>query len=77
MMEKVPYASVAGSLIYTRLDICFAVNLVSHDQSNLNRPHWQAIKRIFQYLCGTTDLTLYYEGGDLQLKSTTIWIKVA
>ena len=37
-MSKVPYASVVGSLMYatmcTRLDICYAVGLVSRYQSN-------------------------------------------
>jgi len=53
-MNNVPSASVVGSLMYamlcTRPDICFAVDLVSHYQSNLRSAHWQAVKRIFCYL---------------------------
>ena len=74
-MNNVLYASAVGSLMYamfcTRLDICFAVGLVSHYQSNLRPTHWQAIKRIFRYLRGTSDLVLCYQGGDLKLRGYT------
>ena len=79
-MKDVPYASVVGSLMYamlcTRPDICFAVGLVSHYQSNLGPIHWQAVQRIMHYLCGTTDLVLCYQGGDLKLRgySDTDWV---
>jgi len=70
-MSNVPYASAVGSPMYamlcTRLDICFAVGLVSHYQSNPETTHWQAVKRIMLYLRGTTDLVLYYQGGDPKL----------
>ena len=50
-MARVPYASAIGSLMYAmlcaRLDICFAVGMVSRYQSNLGPIHWQAVKRIF------------------------------
>ena len=63
-MARVPYASAVGSLMYamlcTRPDICFAIGMVSHYQSNPRPIHWQAVKRIFQYLCGTSDLILCY-----------------
>ena len=71
VMSNVPYASVAGSLMYTmlctRLDIWFAVGLVSRYQSNPGQAHWQAVKRIMRYLCGTSDLVLSYRDGDLKL----------
>lgn len=38
-MRWVPYASIVGNLIYailyTRLDICYVINIVNHYQSNL------------------------------------------
>ena len=52
----------------TRPDICFAVGLVSCYQNNPGPTHWQAVKRIMCYLCGTIDLILCYQGGDLKLK---------
>ena len=69
-MNNVPYASAVGSLVYamcTRLDICFAVGLVSCYRNNPGLAHWQAIQRIFCYLCGSSDLVLFYQGGDLKL----------
>ena len=71
-MARVPYASAVGSLMYATLctqpDICFAVGMVSRYQSNPRLVHWQAVKRIFRYLCGTSDLILCYQGGDLRLR---------
>ena len=71
-MARVPYASAVGSLMYamlcTRPDICFAVGMVSRYQSNLGPVHWQAVKRIFRYLRGTSNLILCYQGGYLRLR---------
>ena len=71
-MARVPYASAVESLMYamlcTRLDIYFVVGMVSRNQSNLGPIHWQAVKRIFRYLRGTSDLILCYQGGDLRLR---------
>ena len=71
-MARVPYASAVGSMMYamlcTRPDICFAVGMVSRYQSNLGPVHWQAVKRIFRYLCGTSNLILCYQGGYLRLR---------
>ena len=68
MMENVSNASVVGSLMYVMLCThCSTINLVSRYQSNLGRPHWQVVNRIFHYLCGTVNLTFYYQGGYLQL----------
>ena len=43
-MERVPYASAVGSLMYammcTRPDICYAVGIASRYQSNLGLAHW-------------------------------------
>ena len=71
-MKDVPYANAVESLIYailcTQPHIYFAVDKVSHYQSNPGPTHWQAAKRIMRYLCCTTDLVLYYQGGDLKLR---------
>ena len=43
-IKTVPYASVAGSLMYvmlcTRPDICYSVGMVSRYQSNPGKEHW-------------------------------------
>ena len=71
-MARVPYASAVESLMYamlcTRPDIYFAVGMVSHYQSNRGPVHWQAVKRIFRYIHGMSDLILCYQGGDLRLR---------
>ncbi|XP_070031499.1 secreted RxLR effector protein 161-like [Nicotiana tomentosiformis] len=74
-MSRVPYSSDVGSLMYammcTRPDICYAVALVSRYQSNPERDHWKAVKRIFIYLKGTTDYSLYYSRNNLHLRGYT------
>jgi len=66
-MKQVPYASAVGSLMYvmvcTRPDIAHVVGIVSRFLSNLCRKHWNVMKWILRYLCGTTNLRLYF-GGD-------------
>ena len=47
-MQRVPYASTVGSLMYamlcTRPDIAHAVGTVSRFLSNPGREHWNAVK---------------------------------
>jgi len=63
-MSRVPYASAVGSLMYamvcTRPDLAFAVSVVSRYMANPGKDHWQAVKRIFRYLRGTSDVGLCY-----------------
>lgn len=44
-MSIIPYSSVVGSLMYamvcTRLDIAYAVGMVSRFLSNLGKAHWK------------------------------------
>ena len=58
-MREIFYASAVGSLVYamlcTRLDICFAVGMVSRYQSDPGEEHWRAVKHIFKYLRRTRD----------------------
>ena len=53
-MRGIPYASAVESLMYamlcTRLDICFAVGMVSRYQPDPGEEHWTAVKHIFKYL---------------------------
>ena len=61
-MEKVPYASAVGSLMYaqvcTHLDIAFAVNALGRYLSNPGLNHWKAVKKVMRYLQGTKDYML-------------------
>jgi len=56
------------AMMCTRPDICYAIDLVSRYQSNPERDHWKAVKKIFWYLKGTADYSLCYSGSDLLLK---------
>ncbi len=70
-MEKVPYLSVIGSLMYvmlcTRPDRCQAVGLMARYFSNPGPGHWKCVKIIIRYLKGTKDYWLCYKGRELSL----------
>lgn len=65
--SNVPYREAVGSLtflaIVSRPDIAFAVSTVSRYLSNFNDNHWQAVKRIFKYLVGTSNVGIMYSSG--------------
>ena len=71
-MKNVPYQSVVGSLVYamigTRVDIAYAVGVISQYMANPGPQHWIAVKRIFRYLKGTLDHVLQYGGSSLSLQ---------
>ncbi|KAL6514983.1 hypothetical protein OROGR_020562 [Orobanche gracilis] len=70
-MDNVPYASAVGSLMYamvcTRPDIAHAVGVVSRFLSNSGKKHWEAVKRIFRYLRGTSKLGITFGNGKTML----------
>ena len=59
------YASINGSLRYTidytRLDIAYAVGVLSRFTSKLSKDHWFAIERVMRYLTGTKNYGLFYK----------------
>jgi hypothetical protein len=63
-MSRVPYSSGVGSLMYamvcSRLDLSYAINLVSRYMANPGKEHWKAIQWIFRYLCGTSKACLKF-----------------
>eukprot|EP00253_Pinus_taeda_P011518 PITA_11518 len=65
-MSHVPYASAVGILMYamvcTRPDISHAVGVLSKFISKPGKEHWTIVKRVFKYLCGTSDYGLCYQG---------------
>ena len=65
-MPRVPYRSIMGSLmyamVYTRPDIAHAVGVLSRFMSNRGKEHWEMMKWVFKYLCGTSDYGLCYHG---------------
>ena len=54
-------------MLYTKLDICYAVEVVSWFQSNPGFEYWIAVKYILKYLRRTRDYILVYSGEDLKI----------
>ena len=50
-------------------DISFAVSLLSQFMQNPRRPHWEAVKRVFQYLKGTKNYCLTISATQKGLES--------
>ena len=84
---EVPYISVVGALIYlsnsTCLNIVFSINLLARYNFTPTRRHWNDIKHILPYLCGITNVGLFYSRKssnnclDIQMQDTfQIHIKV-
>ena len=74
-MDKLPYASACGSLMYamitTHLEFFFAMGAISKYMSNLGKKHWQAVKGIMRYLSHTKSMRLCYGSQDLSVKVYT------
>ena len=70
-MERVPYASTVGSLMYVMvcncLDIGYVVDTVIRFLSNPKNEHWNAVKWIMRYLRGTSSMSLYFGCEKLEL----------
>ena len=62
-MDKIPYASAIGSIMYamlcTRLDVSCALSMTGRFQSDLGECHWIAVKNILKYLRRTKDIFFY------------------
>ncbi|GFY88361.1 hypothetical protein Acr_06g0003010 [Actinidia rufa] len=67
-MQKIPYASVVGSLMYaqvcTRPDIAFIVGVLGRYLSDPGMQYWKAAKRVMRYLRRTKDNILTYQKSD-------------
>ena len=83
MMDKVPYASAIGSIMYamlcTRPDVSYALSVTSRYQANPGIQHWNATKNILKYLRKTKDIFLVYDNdSEFVVNSYTdasFWIK--
>ena len=74
-MAKVPYQEAVGMLMYTMLgtrpDIAYALQVLSRFSKNLGKSHWEAVKRVFRYLKGTCGLELVYGGIGEEIRGYT------
>nr|GEX09341.1 retrotransposon protein, putative, Ty1-copia subclass [Tanacetum cinerariifolium] len=70
-MQRVPYASYVGSIMYdvrcTRFDIAFTQNIASQFQQDPRELHRTAVNNILKYLRNTKDMFLVY-GRDIKRK---------
>ncbi|GJR80144.1 retrovirus-related pol polyprotein from transposon TNT 1-94 [Tanacetum coccineum] len=65
-VDSTKYRGMIGSLLYltaSRPDIMFSICLCAHFQEDPKTSHLEAVKRIFQYIKGTTHLGLWYPKG--------------
>ena len=63
-INKVPYASCVGSLMYsmvcTRPDLAHSMSVVSRFIANPGAEHWEAVKWIMRYIKGTLNAGLVF-----------------
>jgi len=74
-MQKIPYSSAVGSLMYvmvcTRSDIAHVGGGVSRFLANPGKEHWQTMKWILMYLKGTSRVCLCFGSGKPLLNGYT------
>ncbi|XP_047337371.1 secreted RxLR effector protein 161-like [Impatiens glandulifera] len=67
-MQKIPYTSAVGSLMYAQVctcpDIAFIVGVLGRYLNNPGMDHWKATKRVMRYLKKTKDYMLTYRRSD-------------
>ena len=67
-MQKIPYASVIGSLMYAQVcirpDIAFIVGVLGRYLSNPGLQHWTTAKCVLRYLKKTEDYVLTYRRSE-------------
>jgi len=53
-MQKIPYASIMGSLMYAQVCTCpaiaFVVGVLGRYLSNFGMQHWKVVKHVMRYL---------------------------
>ena len=59
-LMQVLLGSLMYAMVYTRLYLAQAFNVMSRYMGNLRKEHWKVVKRIFNYLQGTIDIGLIY-----------------
>ncbi|KAL5556131.1 hypothetical protein UlMin_038367 [Ulmus minor] len=73
-MEKVPYSSAVGSVMFTmvstRPDISHAISVLSKFMSNPEKEYWLGMKWLLRYLKGSSDVGLIYKK-----RGNSIWLE--
>ncbi|MCO5611915.1 hypothetical protein L7F22_066174 [Adiantum nelumboides] len=55
------------AMVATKLNIAFAVGVVSHYMVNPGKKHWNAVKHLFRYLKGTTNKCLHFGNNEASI----------
>jgi hypothetical protein len=67
-MNKIPYASAIGSIMYamlcTRPNFSYALSMTSSYQGDPGERHWTAVKNILRYMRNTNDTFLIFGGEE-------------
>jgi hypothetical protein len=66
VFDATTYKQMVGSLMYltaTRPDLAYVVSLISRFMERPTSLHYEAVKRVFRYLKGTTELGIFYKRG--------------
>ena len=64
MVDKSKYRHLVGSLIFlcnTRLDIFFAVGVVSRFSNKSKKTHWKATLRVLKYIVDNLNYGIFYK----------------
>ena len=76
-MDRVPYTSAVGSVLYTRLtriDCLAAIAEVARFMQNPGLKHWRAVKRILRYLKATKTWGLCFKAADTDKWILTLYV---
>ncbi|KAH9648352.1 hypothetical protein KPL70_025549 [Citrus sinensis] len=69
-MAKIPYANAVGCMMYamvlTRLDISYALSVVSKYMVSPGKEHWRVVKWVLRYLSGTLNQGLVYRKSGIK-----------
>ncbi|CAL1379217.1 unnamed protein product [Linum trigynum] len=72
-IDATRFRQVLGALqylIYTRPEIAFSFNKLSQYMHSPSSHHWQCLKRLLRYVCGTISYSLAIRGSSLPMRVT-------
>ncbi|XP_052626916.1 secreted RxLR effector protein 161-like [Lactuca sativa] len=61
------FGSIMYAIYYTKLDLAYAMSMISKFQQNPGESHWMVVKKILKYFHRTKDIFLVYGGVDESL----------
>jgi hypothetical protein len=70
MIERFLYLAIRSiiyAILYTRPNISYILSITSKHQYNLGESHWKIVKKILKYLRRTKNVSLVYEGHELEV----------